>query len=67
MGEVGMAAVTKQKRSRLPDLELDAEAQSNLRAILAKPHHPSAAQDNLGRQRRALQEARQREAAAEEK
>lgn len=58
--------MAKRKRSRMPDLEFDAEARANLRKLLERPHHPGAAQDNLGRQRRALAEARQREAAAEE-
>lgn len=62
-----METMTARKRSRLPDLEFDAEAQVNLGNLLSRPHHPSAAEDNLGRQRKALREARQREAEAEEK
>lgn len=58
--------MTERKRSRMPDLELDAEARQKLGEVLARPHTPSAAMDNLGRQRRALGEARQREAQAEE-
>jgi hypothetical protein len=58
--------MTVRKRSRMPDLEFDQEAQTKLREILARPHAQSAAEDNLGRQRRALREARLREAQAEE-
>jgi hypothetical protein len=45
--------------ARMPDTELDDDARETVREILARPHHPSAAQDNLGHQRRALREARQ--------
>jgi hypothetical protein len=67
MGGGMETTMTKRKAARMPNLDFDEEAMANLRAILAKPHHPSAAEDNLGRQRRALREARQREAQAEEK
>jgi hypothetical protein len=46
------------KRSRMPDLDFDAEDRANLRAALQKEHHPSAAQENLARQKRALADAR---------
>ncbi len=59
-------AMTARKPARMPNLDLDAEARANLRKVLAKPHHPTAAQDNLARARRALKEARSAESAAEE-
>jgi len=62
-----MDTMTARKRSRLPDLDFDEKDIAGLQEVLNRPHHPSAASDNLGRQRRALQEARQREAEAEEK
>jgi len=58
--------MTVRRRSRLPNLDLDDEARANLRKVLERPHHPTAAQDNLARARRALKEARATEAAAEE-
>ena len=62
-----METMTKRKSARMPNLDFDDEAMANLREVLNKPHHPSAAADNLGRQRRSLRDARQREAEAEEK
>jgi hypothetical protein len=67
MGSGMETTMTKRKSARMPNIDFDQEAMANLGTILAKPHHSSAAEDNLGRQRRALREARQREAAAEEK
>jgi hypothetical protein len=45
----------------MPNLDLDDEAMANLRTVLTEQHHPTAAQNNLARQRRALREARARE------
>lgn len=58
--------MTKHERSRMPDLEFDAAARAGLREVLARPHHPTAAQDNLARARRALKEARATESDAKE-
>lgn len=60
------ATMTQRTRSRTPNLEFDEKARANLREVLARPHHPTAAQDNLARARRALKQARSTEAAAEE-
>ena len=58
--------MTARKAARMPNLEFDAEARANLRKVLAQPHHPTAAENNLARERRALREARAREAHAVE-
>jgi hypothetical protein len=52
------------KPARMPDLDFDAEARANLRQVLARPHHPTAAQNNLAKEKRSLREARSREAEA---
>ncbi len=59
--------MTARKPARTPNLDFDAEARANLRKVLAQPHHPTAAQDNLARARHALKEARSTESDAEEK
>lgn len=51
------------KRSRMPDIDFDPEERKTLREALQKDHHPSAADENLARQKRALAEARARRAA----
>ena len=58
--------MSKRKPARMPNLELDAEARDGLRKVLARPHHPTAAQDNLARARHALKEARSTESDAQE-
>jgi hypothetical protein len=58
--------MTARKPARMPNLDFDAEARAGLRKVLAQPHHPTAAQDNLARARRALKEARATESAAQE-
>ncbi len=50
--------------ARMPDLDFDTEARANLRQVLARPHHPTAAQNNLAKAKRSLREARSREADA---
>jgi hypothetical protein len=51
-------------RSRMPDTDFDAEQRETLRAALQTAHHPSAAQENLAREKRALAEARAQQRAA---
>jgi hypothetical protein len=62
--EMERTLMTVRKPARMPNLDFDAEARANLRKVLAKPHHPTAAQNNLARDKRALREARTHEADA---
>ena len=62
--EMERTLMTVRKPARMPNLDFDAEARANLRNVLAQPHHPTAAQNNLARQKRSLREARSREADA---
>ena len=48
----------------MPDLDFDAEARAGLRKVLAQPHHPTAAQDNLARAKDSLRQARTSESEA---
>jgi len=50
--------MTKKKTPRMPDLELDPEASANVRELLARPSHPTAAAENLARAERTLRERR---------
>lgn len=47
----------EKKQPRMPDLDLDAEAASNLERLLSRPSHPSAAEDNLARAKQKLRES----------
>ena len=47
----------------MPDLDFDADDRRAVREALKKDHHPSAAQENLAREKRALSDARDRRAA----
>lgn len=47
--------MTEKIDPRMPDLNFDDETKAEVAAMLAQPHHPSAAQDNVARAKHELQ------------